>query len=146
MGGGCPSVRWSGGTYADEALSVSAAALLSATSSWLMAHLRLFQPHRGTQSLRFPDHDFPVMRTYAAPAAQTPSSGPLQPPVTSASNGAFGATRRAPATAAQWLKRAERGRRLDPDEPAIGNIPRLPKTRLSRSGSLRLISRYARVL
>src|SRR5947207_14340348 len=36
-----------------------------------MAHLRLFQPQRGTQSLRFPDHDFPVMRTYAALAAQT---------------------------------------------------------------------------
>src|SRR5216683_150555 len=73
MGGGCPSVRWSGGTYADEALSVSAATLLSATSSWLMAHLRLFRPHRGTQSLRFPDHNFPVMRTCAAPAAQTPA-------------------------------------------------------------------------
>src|SRR5260370_18652047 len=62
MGGGCPSVRWSGGTYADEALSVSAATFLSATSSWLMAYLRLFRPHRGTQSLRFPDHDLPVRR------------------------------------------------------------------------------------
>jgi hypothetical protein len=37
---------------------VSAATLLSATSSWLMAHLRLFRPHRGTQSLGFLDHDF----------------------------------------------------------------------------------------
>src|SRR6266851_8588697 len=74
MGGGCPPVRWSGGTYADEALSVSAAALLSATSSGLMAHLQLFRPHRGTQSLRFPDHNLPVMRTCAAPAAQTPGS------------------------------------------------------------------------
>src|SRR5580693_1950435 len=78
MGGGCPSVRWSGGTYADEALSVSAATLLSATSSWLMAHLRLFRPHRGTQSLRFPDHNFPVMRTCAALATQTPRSFQLE--------------------------------------------------------------------
>src|SRR6266851_7984514 len=78
MGGGCPSVRWSGGTYADEALSVSAPTLLSATSSWLMAHLRLSRSHRGTQSLRFPDHDFPVMQTCAAPAAQTPRSFQLE--------------------------------------------------------------------
>src|SRR5438105_1170947 len=35
-----------------------------------MAHLRLFLSHRGTKSLRFPDHDFPVMRTCTAPAPQ----------------------------------------------------------------------------
>src|SRR5436190_3358231 len=39
-----------------------------------MAYLRLFRPHRGTQSPRLPDHDFPVMRTSAAPAAPTPHS------------------------------------------------------------------------
>src|SRR4051794_19041282 len=48
--------------------------LVSATSSWLIAYLRLFRPYRGTQSPPFPDHDFPVMRRCAAPAAQTPRS------------------------------------------------------------------------
>ena len=57
----------------DDALSVTAVTLLSATSSWLMAYLRLFLPQRGTQSLRFPDHHFPVMRICAAPAGQTGS-------------------------------------------------------------------------
>src|ERR1700736_4171390 len=38
-----------------------------------MAHLRLFQPKRGTQSLCFPDHGVPVMRRRAAPPAQTPA-------------------------------------------------------------------------
>src|SRR5215469_1350497 len=46
--------------------------LVSAISSWLIAYLRLSQPQRGTLSPRFPDHDFPVMRTYVWPAAQTP--------------------------------------------------------------------------
>jgi len=36
-----------------------------------MAHLRLFRPHRGTQSLRFPDPAVPVMQTRAAPAPKT---------------------------------------------------------------------------
>src|SRR5947208_8106241 len=35
-----------------------------------MAHLRLFRPHRGTQSLRFPEHGLPVPGRYAAPHAQ----------------------------------------------------------------------------
>src|SRR5215469_10529446 len=34
---------------AAAALFVSAVTLLSATSSWIMAHPRLFRPHRGTQ-------------------------------------------------------------------------------------------------
>jgi len=48
---------------------------LSATSSGLMAHLRLFRPHRGTQSLRFPDPAVPVMRTRAASTPKT--AGPF---------------------------------------------------------------------
>jgi hypothetical protein len=35
-----------------------------------MAHLRLFQPQRGTQSFDFPDRDFPVVRICAAPARE----------------------------------------------------------------------------
>src|ERR1700720_924003 len=43
-----------------------------------MAYLQLFRPHSGTQSLRFPDHDFPVIRTCAAPAVHTPRSFQLE--------------------------------------------------------------------
>src|SRR5437879_1877013 len=39
-----------------------------------MAYLRLFRPHRATQSPRLPDDDFPMVRACAAPAAQTPRS------------------------------------------------------------------------
>src|SRR5258708_6678605 len=57
MGGGCPSVRWSVGTYADETLFVPAATLRSATLSSLMAHLRLVRRQRGMLGRRFPDHE-----------------------------------------------------------------------------------------
>src|SRR5262245_13566986 len=52
--------------------------LVSATSSWLMTYLRLFRRHRDTQSPRFPDHDFPGMRTCAAPALQNAALFPSE--------------------------------------------------------------------
>src|SRR3954451_16417713 len=78
MGGGWPSVRCSRATWADEALSVT---LFSATSNGLMAHLRLFQPHRRTQSLRFPDFaigDLRRIRIIAARARRGRFTAPLR--------------------------------------------------------------------
>src|SRR3954451_18681403 len=80
MGGGWPSVRCSRATWADEALSVT---LFSATSNGLMAHLRLFQPHRRTQSLRFPDFaigDLRRIRIIAARARRGRFTATLRTP------------------------------------------------------------------
>src|ERR1700733_7135258 len=51
---------------------MSAPTSLSATSNWLMAHLRLFRPHGGTQGPGFPDHDFLLGRTRVCSPVPTP--------------------------------------------------------------------------